>query len=183
MLRVLRRFVGAVVMVVSRGEGLVSPSALKLGKPDVGAAHKPLEMRRRASTACRHHCQRARSRPFLKTRASAVRVSIAVTVILGTLSLVAITSNGIAGAASNTKSTSGPANASTPKRTYGWGQAYLGNGPQSTSPVPVSIRDLTGATSVSPSDNESVALMGNGTVKTWGLNKFGQFGYRLDDSE
>ena len=133
-------------------------------------------MRRRASPACRPHCQRVRSGPFLKARACAVRVSIAVTVIIGTLGLVAITSNGIAGAASNTKTTSGTANASTPKRTYGWGQAYLGNGPQSTSRVPVSIRDLTGATSVSPSDNASVALMGDRTVKTWGLNKFGQLG-------
>ena len=59
---------------------------------------------------------------------------------------------------------------------YGWGQAYLGNGQQSTSPVPVSIRGLSGATSVSTSDNESVALMGNGTVETWGSNDSGQLG-------
>ena len=41
--------------------------------------------------------------PFMHVRACAVRMSIAVAVILGSSSLVAIEPNGVAGAASNTK--------------------------------------------------------------------------------
>jgi hypothetical protein len=52
--------------------------------------------------------------PTMKPRASAVRMSIAIIVILGTINLVAIGSNGVTGAATHAFSASGLANAKLP---------------------------------------------------------------------
>lgn len=60
-----------------------------------------------------------------------------------------------------------------------WGYNFhgqLGDGSQDSSPVPVSVTQLRGATAIGAGYNFSCALLGSGRVKCWGANGFGQLG-------
>ncbi|MCZ6688834.1 MAG: chromosome condensation regulator RCC1 [Planctomycetota bacterium] len=65
-----------------------------------------------------------------------------------------------------------------------WGVGgLLGDGMTTDSSIPVQVVDpsdptgfLTGATAVQAGDSHTVALLGDGTVRTWGSNFYGQLG-------
>ncbi len=67
-----------------------------------------------------------------------------------------------------------------------WGlssQGQLGNGTGSTGPganyfsrIPVSVSNITNATAVSSGGGHTCAIVGNGSVKCWGTNNYGQLG-------
>ena len=62
---------------------------------------------------------------------------------------------------------------------WGWNTyGQLGTGTQNSSPQsnPSQVSGLAGATSVSAGSDYSVALLGDGTVRTWGRNYYGQLG-------
>jgi alpha-tubulin suppressor-like RCC1 family protein len=61
-----------------------------------------------------------------------------------------------------------------------WGQnanGQLGNGTTTQSTVPVQASGITGAVAVTAGWwHHSCALLGDGTVRCWGVNEWGQFG-------
>jgi alpha-tubulin suppressor-like RCC1 family protein len=61
-----------------------------------------------------------------------------------------------------------------------WGQnanGQLGNGTTTQSTVPVQVSGITGAVAVTAGWwHHSCALLGDGTVRCWGANDWGQFG-------
>ncbi len=60
-----------------------------------------------------------------------------------------------------------------------WGEGSdgeLGNGEATSSNVPVAVSGLTGVKAIAGGGYNSLALMSDTTVKSWGLNNFGQLG-------
>ncbi|MFJ8018579.1 hypothetical protein [Streptomyces sp. NPDC096339] len=74
----------------------------------------------------------------------------------------------------------------TDGRAYAWGRnahGQLGNGMSGNdvqSSVPVEVTDLTNVTGVAAGGEHSLAVLTDGTVRTWGYNVFGQLGNGAD---
>lgn len=62
----------------------------------------------------------------------------------------------------------------------GWGanlDRQLGDGSsEAFSDTPVAVRELAGVSAVAAGGRHSLALLGNGTVTSWGDDEFGQLG-------
>ena len=67
-----------------------------------------------------------------------------------------------------------------------WGynsHGQLGDGTTGTDrTTPVVVKNLSGVAGIATGDEHSLALLGNGTVKSWGDNVFGQLGNATNDS-
>ena len=60
-----------------------------------------------------------------------------------------------------------------------WGlndHGQLGDGTTTNRTTPVTVTGITGATFIDAGSFHSVAVIGDGTIRTWGLNNHGQLG-------
>jgi len=64
-----------------------------------------------------------------------------------------------------------------------YGDLGTGSVHKKSSPIPVAVVNLSGVTAIAAGDHHNLALLGNGTVKAWGLNNHGQLGDGRDNGQ